>query len=225
MQSGIQPLWLHSTSQDRERWSSSTHQITQRTSHTQTAQNICYSSVYTQACISTFWYLQVSMFCYLVIIWLITLENLNTFIYSLFGDFIFSQPVLYCNFLITLPSSYLLNEIQYLFPTKCSVFFSSTLLILYNFLLLKNHKMKSYALITRKLTQLYNSYIFLNQVTTICSILSFNVILKTVFYAWLSLFSLLHLVILEALLFKATFNWGIHTAIHLEEAIRQRKYP
>ncbi len=36
-----------------------------------------------------------------------------------------------------------------------------------------------------------------------------------------SLFS--HLVILQTLLSKATFNWGKHKAIHLEEAIRQRK--
>ncbi len=33
----------------------------------------------------------------------------------------------------------------------------------------------------------------------------------------------LHLVIWQTLLSKATYNWGIHKAIHLEEAIRQRK--
>ncbi len=33
----------------------------------------------------------------------------------------------------------------------------------------------------------------------------------------------LHLVIWQKLLSKATYNWGIHKAIHLEEAIRQRK--
>ncbi len=33
----------------------------------------------------------------------------------------------------------------------------------------------------------------------------------------------LHLVIFQMLLFKATYNWGIHKAIHLEEANRQRK--
>ncbi len=33
----------------------------------------------------------------------------------------------------------------------------------------------------------------------------------------------LHLVIWQMLLSKATYNWGIHKAIHLEEAIRQRK--
>ncbi len=32
-----------------------------------------------------------------------------------------------------------------------------------------------------------------------------------------------HLVIWQTLLSKATYNWGIHKAIHLEEAIRQRK--
>ncbi len=31
----------------------------------------------------------------------------------------------------------------------------------------------------------------------------------------------LHLVIWQTLLSKATYNWGIHEAIHLEEAIRQ----
>ncbi len=35
----------------------------------------------------------------------------------------------------------------------------------------------------------------------------------------------LHLVILQTLLSKATYNWGIHKAIHLKEANRQRKYP
>ncbi len=34
---------------------------------------------------------------------------------------------------------------------------------------------------------------------------------------------ILHLVIWQTLLSKATYNWGIHKAIHLEEAIRQRK--
>ncbi len=33
----------------------------------------------------------------------------------------------------------------------------------------------------------------------------------------------LHLVIWQTLLSKATYNWGIHKAIYLEEAIRQRK--
>ncbi len=33
----------------------------------------------------------------------------------------------------------------------------------------------------------------------------------------------LHLVIWQTLLSKATYNWGIHKAINLEEAIRQRK--
>ncbi len=33
----------------------------------------------------------------------------------------------------------------------------------------------------------------------------------------------LHLVIWQMLLSKATYNWGIHKAIHLEEAVRQRK--
>ncbi len=33
----------------------------------------------------------------------------------------------------------------------------------------------------------------------------------------------LHLVIWQTLLSKATYNWGVHKAIHLEEAIRQRK--
>ncbi len=33
----------------------------------------------------------------------------------------------------------------------------------------------------------------------------------------------LHLVILQTLLSKVTYNWGIHKAIHLEEANRQRK--
>ncbi len=33
----------------------------------------------------------------------------------------------------------------------------------------------------------------------------------------------LHLVIWQTLLSKATYNWGIHKVIHLEEAIRQRK--
>ncbi len=35
----------------------------------------------------------------------------------------------------------------------------------------------------------------------------------------------LHLVILQTLLSKATYNWGIHKVIHLEEANRQRKCP
>ncbi len=35
----------------------------------------------------------------------------------------------------------------------------------------------------------------------------------------------LHLVILRTLLSKATYNWGIHKAINLEEANRQRKCP
>ncbi len=35
----------------------------------------------------------------------------------------------------------------------------------------------------------------------------------------------LHLVILQTLLSKATYNWGIHEAIHLEEANIQRKRP
>ncbi len=35
----------------------------------------------------------------------------------------------------------------------------------------------------------------------------------------------LHLVIWQTLLSKATYNWGIHKAIHLEEANRQRKCP
>ncbi len=38
-------------------------------------------------------------------------------------------------------------------------------------------------------------------------------------------FEHLHLVILETLLSKATYNWGIHKAIDLEEANRQRKCP
>ncbi len=33
----------------------------------------------------------------------------------------------------------------------------------------------------------------------------------------------LHLIILQTLLSKATYNLGIHKAIHLEEANRQRK--
>ncbi len=40
---------------------------------------------------------------------------------------------------------------------------------------------------------------------------------------WKHLHLHLHLVILQMLLSKATYNWGIHKAIHLEEAIRQRK--
>ncbi len=40
---------------------------------------------------------------------------------------------------------------------------------------------------------------------------------------WLHLH--LHLVILQTLLSKATYNWGIHKAIKLEEANRQRKCP
>ncbi len=32
---------------------------------------------------------------------------------------------------------------------------------------------------------------------------------------------ILHLVIWQTLLSKATYNWGVHKAIHLEEAIRQ----
>ncbi len=35
----------------------------------------------------------------------------------------------------------------------------------------------------------------------------------------------LHLVILQMLLSKATYNWGIHKAINLEEANRQRTCP
>ncbi len=35
----------------------------------------------------------------------------------------------------------------------------------------------------------------------------------------------LHLVNLQILLSKATYNWGIHKAINLEEANRQRKWP
>ncbi len=35
----------------------------------------------------------------------------------------------------------------------------------------------------------------------------------------------LHLVILQTLLSKATYNWGLHKAIKLEEANRQRKCP
>ncbi len=35
----------------------------------------------------------------------------------------------------------------------------------------------------------------------------------------------LHLVILQTLLSKAAYNWGIHKAINLEEANRQRKCP
>ncbi len=38
-------------------------------------------------------------------------------------------------------------------------------------------------------------------------------------------FSHLHLVILQTLLSKATYNWGIHKAINLEEANKQRKCP
>ncbi len=34
---------------------------------------------------------------------------------------------------------------------------------------------------------------------------------------------LLHLVILQTLLSKATYNWGVHKAINLEEANIQRK--
>ncbi len=44
-------------------------------------------------------------------------------------------------------------------------------------------------------------------------------IIETVYYIYLHL----HLVILQTLLSKATYNWGIHKAIHLEEVIRQRK--
>ncbi len=40
---------------------------------------------------------------------------------------------------------------------------------------------------------------------------------------WRVLHLHLHLVIWQTLLSKATYNWGIHKAIHLEEAIRQRK--
>ncbi len=36
---------------------------------------------------------------------------------------------------------------------------------------------------------------------------------------------ILHLVILQTLLSKATYNWGIHKVFHLEEANRQRKCP
>ncbi len=171
---------------------------TKNITHTKGPEYLLFKCTYSinQAC-STFWYLKVSMFCYLVIIWLIILENLNTFIYSFFGDFIFSQPVLYCNFWITLPSSYLLNEIQYLFPTKFGelflnvVYFSLAHFWFYSiFCFWKTTRwLRSYALITRKLPQLYYSYIFLSHVTIICSILSFNVILKTLFYAWFLLFS------------------------------------
>ncbi len=35
----------------------------------------------------------------------------------------------------------------------------------------------------------------------------------------------LHLVILQTLSSKVTYNWGIHKAINLEEANRQRKCP
>ncbi len=38
-------------------------------------------------------------------------------------------------------------------------------------------------------------------------------------------FSHLHLVILQTLLSKVTYNWGIHKAINLEEANKQRKCP
>ncbi len=38
-----------------------------------------------------------------------------------------------------------------------------------------------------------------------------------------AIFLHLHLVILQMLLSKMTYNWGIHKAIHLEEANRQRK--
>ncbi len=34
----------------------------------------------------------------------------------------------------------------------------------------------------------------------------------------------LHLVILQMLLSKATYNWGIHKVINLEEANRQSKF-
>ncbi len=39
----------------------------------------------------------------------------------------------------------------------------------------------------------------------------------------ISSYTELHLVIWQTLLSKATYNWGVHKAIHLEEAIRQRK--
>ncbi len=47
-------------------------------------------------------------------------------------------------------------------------------------------------------------------------------------WKWISIFSskhiyILHLVIWQTLLSKATYNWGVHKAIHLEEAVRQRK--
>ncbi len=38
-------------------------------------------------------------------------------------------------------------------------------------------------------------------------------------------FLFVHLVILQTLLSKAIYNWGIHKAINLEEANRQRKCP
>ncbi len=43
------------------------------------------------------------------------------------------------------------------------------------------------------------------------------------FYTPYELHLHLHLVIWQTLLSKATYNWGVHKAIHLEEAIRQRK--
>ncbi len=44
-------------------------------------------------------------------------------------------------------------------------------------------------------------------------------------YIYIYIYLHLHLVILQTLLSKATYNWGIHKAIHLEEANRQRKCP
>ncbi len=39
------------------------------------------------------------------------------------------------------------------------------------------------------------------------------------------LYIYIYIVILRTLLSKATYNWGIHEAINLEEANRQRKCP
>ncbi len=50
---------------------------------------------------------------------------------------------------------------------------------------------------------------------------NFCAYVKSSFCAYVHLH--LHLVIWQTLLSKATYNWGVHKAIHLEEAVRQRK--
>ncbi len=47
--------------------------------------------------------------------------------------------------------------------------------------------------------------------------------LCVLFIYMLIIVSIIYIVILQMLLSKATYNWGIHKAIHLKEANRQRK--